>query len=121
MIKEIRQQKPFIHFGFNKQSIEVNINDIVTVWQDTIYVDNFYDISITSLGGIVLNLGRNKSQLKFDSSGTYYIEFNVSDRDKNFNNTSNKLTVIVSENITPLLTHGDEVITWGNNTLTFDN
>jgi hypothetical protein len=38
MILEAINKKPFIHFGFNKQQITANVNEVITVWQDTLYV-----------------------------------------------------------------------------------
>ena len=34
MILEAINQKPFIHFGFNRQSITAGVNEPIIVWQD---------------------------------------------------------------------------------------
>ncbi len=38
MILEAVNKKPFIHFGFNKQEITASVNELITVWQDSLYV-----------------------------------------------------------------------------------
>ena len=95
MILEIREQEPFAHFGFNKQSIEANTGQEVVVWQDKIYIKD-YEASITSVGAEIVSTGLNKSILKFNTSGTYTIRYNVSNKDKTQTKISNILTVTVT-------------------------
>ena len=45
MIKEIREQTPFIHFGFNRQNITANLGDEIIVYQDKIIIDNTININ----------------------------------------------------------------------------
>jgi hypothetical protein len=45
MIKEIKEQKPFIHFGFNKQSVTANLGNEIIVYQDKIVTDNTISIN----------------------------------------------------------------------------
>lgn len=45
MIKEIKEQKPFIHFGFNKQSVTANLGNEIIVYQDKIIIDNTININ----------------------------------------------------------------------------
>ncbi len=115
MILEIREQEPFAHFGFNRQSIEVNKEQEVTVWQDKIYIKD-YEASITSVGATIVSTGLNKSILKFDTAGTYTIRYNVSNKDKTQTKISNILTITV----TPIA-FGSKTILWGNTNITFND
>ncbi len=45
MIKEFRKQEPFIHFGFNKQSVTANLGNEIIVYQDKIIIDNTININ----------------------------------------------------------------------------
>lgn len=45
MIKEIKEQKPFIHFGFNLQNITANLGNEIIVYQDKIIIDNTININ----------------------------------------------------------------------------
>lgn len=115
MIKEIREQEPFIHFGFNRQSIIAYTNMDVIVWQDKIYI-NDYDENITSSGATVVSSGLNKSVLNFDTAGSYTITFSVQDKDKTITKVSNVLNIEVVD-----ITYGTTDILWGNTEITFND
>lgn len=115
MIKEIREQEPFIHFGFNKQTITAYTNQDVIVWQDKIYIKD-YDENITSVGATVVSAGLNKTVLQFSTAGNYTITFSVQDKDKTFTKVSNVLNIEVVD-----ITFGAKNILWGNTEITFND
>lgn len=115
MIKEIRNQSPFIHLGFNKQSVTAYAGQDITIWQDKIYI-NDYDETLVSLGATVTESGLNKVVLSYDTVGTYQVQLNVSNRDKTITKASNELTIIVEP-----ITFGNKVIKWGNTQITFND
>lgn len=96
MIIENRNKLPFIHFGFNKQTINIIIGEEITVWQDSIYNTNEFDFSLTSVGSSIRESNYNKAVLTYNTLGSYTIEVNISDKAKSKTLTSNLLTVNVS-------------------------
>lgn len=115
MIKEIREQEPFVHLGFNKQEGFYYVGETVTVWQDKIYI-NDYDVTIASTGSTLVTQDNNKIELTFDTAGEYTVKVNVSDRDKTFASESNVLKI----NIEPI-TFGSKRVLWGDEEITFNN
>lgn len=115
MIKEIRQQEPFIHFGFNKQSVNAYVGQEVVIWQDRIYIDD-YDFGLISIGSSLVSQSTNKTVLTFDTAGNYTITANISDRDKTFTKQSNVLNINIQE-----ITFGNTEIKWGNTNITFND
>lgn len=70
MIKEIREQKPFIHFGFNRQEITVYLNQELNIWQDKIYSEDDYRIIYVSTNYTIVDDNKNKSTIKYNTLGT---------------------------------------------------
>ena len=95
MIVQLRNKIPFIHLGFNKQSLIVEVGQEVTVWQSVIYNKDVYDGAITSTGITIVSEGLNKSVIVFNSSGKYDITEAVTDKDKTFSLGSNIISVNV--------------------------
>lgn len=115
MIVETRQQEPFIHFGFNKQSITVATGEDVTIWQDKIYIDS-YDNAFTSVGATLKLETINKVVVTYGTVGSYTFRYNISDKDKTFTKVSNLLTV----NVVPII-FGNTGIRWNNTEITFND
>ena len=114
MIKEIRQQKPFIHFGFNRQSITVSVGDEVTIWQDKFYLDD-YDYILNLTSGNVISGSLNKSVVSFDNVGVITVSVDIESKDFLTVESSNTLEIIVQ------LKYSNETVTWGNTTINFNN
>lgn len=79
MIKEEKEKQPFIHFGFNRQTITAYKNDIIKVWQDTIYnKDTVSELDTSVIIGVEIT---NKTLNSFDAMastiGTKYISVDI--------------------------------------------
>lgn len=96
----MRQQQlnkePFIHFGFNKQSLNASVGEEVIIWQDRIYNADIYNISINSTGASQVSSTLNKFVLTYTMAGTYNVTFTAVLKDKAKNLESNTITVIVT-------------------------
>lgn len=76
MIKEIRDKEPFIHFGFNRQTIETHIGMPVTLWQDKLYKpDEIIKVDVEVQNAIAREEGINKYVLEFNALGTKVCKF----------------------------------------------
>lgn len=72
MIIEAKTKKPFIHFGFNKQEVTINLGDSVTIWQDTLYSN---DAELTLNGASKTN--NYKNTITPTAVGTMEIEVKI--------------------------------------------
>lgn len=115
MIKEIREQEPFIHLGFNKQEAFYSVGEEVTVWQDKLYISD-YDVTTVATGSNLVTQTNNKTVLTFDTSGEYEAIVNVSNRDKDFNLVSNTIKI----NVVPITFDSDKIL-WSNEQITFND
>ena len=117
MIKEIRETQPFIHFGFNRQEINVYPNEVITIFQDNIYNENFYTAPVL-VGDAFTQVEKgnfNFTSIKYTTEGTKKIKFTFEDNN-NFSFESNELTINVIG-----ITYGSTTIFWGNETITFND
>lgn len=97
MIFQNKNKVPFIHFGFNSQSIISHIGKQVVFWQTEIYNPSIYETNINATGSpTVVSEGLNKSVLTFGSAGTYTIDIDVSNKLKTINKKSNIITVTIT-------------------------
>lgn len=92
MIIEANQIPPYIHFGFNKQKIVVQVNENLTVWQNELYIDTNYTLNCDD--GVVTHSDIQKSILSFPTTGIKTINV-VIINDKRGTKTSNNITVSV--------------------------
>jgi hypothetical protein len=83
MILEVRNKKPFIHFGFNQQEKTINVGEVVNIWQDTLYVND----KLTSSELLIIN--NNQFTFEALTAGSFGISV--------YNNSikSNTLKIIV--------------------------
>jgi plastocyanin len=95
MITQNINKVPFIHFGFNRQSITVNTGDEVVIWQDVIYNADEVDFNITSTGSVKVSDNNNKAILTYSTAGTYNIDVDISNASKTRILQSNIITVQV--------------------------
>lgn len=71
MIKEIREKIPFIHFGFNRQTIIARVGIPIRLWQDNLYKDGEYtNPSIQATNGITTKISNNEYSIIFSSIGS---------------------------------------------------
>lgn len=94
MIKEIREQEPFIHFGFNKQNTTVSIGDEVVIWQDKLYTED-YDVIVNATGSSSIVKDINKTILTFDTIGSYTVTLEIEYKEKLIRKESNELNIEV--------------------------
>lgn len=116
MIKEIREQKPFIHFGFNRQNLTLQkVGNKVRVYIDGNYNPNIYNVSIDTTG-TVTQVTTRIYDVDFSTSGLKNIEVTL----------TNTITLdeIVSNSIEAeevYYSFDSEDITFDNAIITFDN
>lgn len=71
MIKEIIDTAPFIHFGFNRQEIDVYLNENIVIWQDKLLLkDTYLNAFITATDSEIVEVSNNKITLFFKSLGS---------------------------------------------------
>jgi hypothetical protein len=73
MIVEIRKAKPFIHFGFNRQTLTSEVSQDVVVWQDTLYNNKEYDLNfmiVNTTDAEIMYKDFNKIILRFTTTGS---------------------------------------------------
>lgn len=113
MINELRNLKPFVHFGFNRTSIDAFVGEEVTIYQDTIYNED-YNFTFNNGGGSVLSESKNEIKVKYNTVANFDISFDVIKPD---------LTIIESEPLvvsTRIITADTNRITADSNTVTAD-
>lgn len=116
MIIEQRKKQPFLHLGFNRQEIESYIDFPITIWQETLYNSESYNLAnmdIRAGDAVVDNFNFNKIELSFPTTGakTVFIEL---ERDTEMQ--SNQITIQINN-----ITFGVTDIFLGNTELTFNN
>lgn len=116
MIIEERKKQPYLHLGFNRQEIETYIDFPITIWQDTLYNSESYNLEnldISAGDAVVDNFNFNKIELSFPTTGTKTVFIEV-ERDSEMQ--SNRLTIHINN-----ITWGTTDIFLGNTDLTFNN
>jgi len=76
MIAQLRQLKPFLHLGFNRQSLDSFTGQVLTIYQDTIY-NKDYVFSWSFDGGLLISENANELVLKTDNIELINISINV--------------------------------------------
>ena len=95
MIIEERKKQPYLHLGFNRQEIEVSVDEVFIIWQDTLYNSESYNLAnmdIRAGDAVVDNFNFNKIELSFPTTGTKTVFIEV-ERDSEMQ--SNQLTIDV--------------------------
>ena len=95
MIIEERKKQPYLHLGFNRQEIEVSVDEVFIIWQDTLYNSESYNLAnmdIRAGDAVVDNFNFNKIELSFPTTGTKPVFIEV-ERDSEMQ--SNQLTIDV--------------------------
>lgn len=95
MIYQFKNRTPFIHFGFNEQSHTAQVGDEITVYQDSIYSDEFTH-AITSTGATIVSSDKNKCVLTFASSGSYTVKYVMSNKAKTKTFDSETLNITIT-------------------------
>ena len=76
MIKETREKEPFIHFGFNRQTIIARVGIPIILWQDSIFkADEYTEPFILAPSAYVTKVSINKYELNFTSLGEKTCKF----------------------------------------------
>ena len=75
MILEAINKKPYIHFGLNKQEITASVNEVITIWQDNLYVRELQSENPTAK---LENPKKNNNSftISYNSVGVYEYELN---------------------------------------------
>lgn len=107
MINELRNLKPFVHFGFNRTSLEAYVTEEITVYQDTLYGEDF-SFEWNFSGGELVSQSKNKLILKTNSIELVEITAEI---------TSPTGTVFTSDT-TEIDSKG---VTWGTKKILFNN
>jgi len=90
MIKEIREKEPFIHFGFNRQTIIARVGIPIRLWQDNLYKDGEYNepfllapsAAVTKISDYeyslnFFSLGQKNCQISTIGTGAKFLASNV--------------------------------------------
>ena len=107
MINELRNLKPFVHFRFNRTSLEAYVKEEITVYQDTLYGEDF-SFEWNFSGGELVSQSKNKLILKTNSIELVEITAEI---------TSPTGTVFTSDT-TEIDSKG---VTWGTKKILFNN
>ena len=91
MIAQLRKAKPFIHFGFNRQTLTAGVAQDVVVWQDTLYNKEEYDLNfmiVDTTDAEIMYKDFNKIILRFGNTGskTIMIQYGIDKRESNILN-----------------------------------
>lgn len=114
MIKEIRDKEPFIHFGFNRQTIIARVGIPIILWQDTIFKsDEYTDPFILAPSAYITKVSVNKYELNFTTLGDKTCKFSTTGTDAKFLE-SNEIVASVQA-----ITWGAKDIFLNNETITF--
>lgn len=95
MIIEEKKKKPYLHLGFNRQEIEISVDEVFVIWQDTLYNSESYtleNLDISAGDAVVDNFNFNKIELSFPTTGTKTVFIEV-ERDSEMQ--SNHITIDV--------------------------
>jgi sulfur carrier protein ThiS len=95
MIIQAKTKEPYIHLGFNKQTITVAPNEDIVLWQDTIYNNDVYVTTLVSLDAVVVSQNLGKIVFTFPNVGTYPITVTALGKDKRNVLTSNTVNIEV--------------------------
>jgi hypothetical protein len=95
MIVQNRYPDPFIDFGFNSQFKEVNIGDVITIDQETIYNKDVYSITLIADGASIISQDLNMIVFTLTDSGTFPVTVEVVRGAETRILTSNTLTLKV--------------------------
>jgi len=92
MIEQLRRATPFIHFGFGVLEIpDIDAGTVVDVWQDTIYNNAFYTVTVYAPDAVVLSAEVGHVQLQFPASGVTTIKIIIENTAGTLNLESNTL------------------------------
>lgn len=84
MIKEIRDKEPFIHFGFNRQTIIARVGIPIILWQDAIFKEDEFPFTFLSAPrAVITKVSVNKYELNFTTLGNKTCKFTTVGIDKN--------------------------------------
>jgi len=92
MIAQLRRAAPFIHFGFGVIEIpDIDADSVIDIWQDTIYNNAFYNITVYAPTATVLLAELGHVQLQFPTSGVTTIKIIIENLDSTISLESNML------------------------------
>ena len=116
MIKEIREKEPFIHFGFNRQTIIARVGIPIVLWQDTIFkADEITEPFVQAPSAFITKISNNKYELNFTTLGQKNCQFTTVGTGSKVL-TSNEIVASVEA-----ITWGATDIFLGNTDLTFNS
>jgi hypothetical protein len=97
LIDEVKKLVPRIHFGFGQREITASVGQTITIYQDTIYNPDVYDLPIQPTGSTLISSELNKIQISYPSTGVYTANVRVQTIDKTtgIENTSNDLKITI--------------------------
>lgn len=75
-IRSAITKKPFIHFGLNNREVTIAVNEEVTIYQDTIYTDDF-SIQKIPTGSEQVAGSNNFITIKYPTAGVYTANIEV--------------------------------------------
>ena len=110
MIQEIRNKKPFLHFGFNRQTITAYKGEKIILWQDTIYQKSTPLGKVTATGSTILTQNNNKIELEYVGVGSFSVKVEINKIE------SDILNIDIQER-----TFGATDIFWGDTIITFND
>ena len=87
---------PYIHFGFGQREISVLVNQEFTIYQDTLYDSNIYEVQGFIPSGTTISQDLYKIVHKFDTIGFYSVAIFVGNKDKTFQIESNVIKIKVT-------------------------
>ena len=114
MILDLRNKAPYIHFGFNRQELNPLINNVVTVYQETIYNDE-YSFNWNFTGATLISENKNELKVYYPADGSFTVDAQVTTPDG---------VVLESEEIIVIskgITWAEKTILFSRTDITFDS
>lgn len=87
---------PAIDFGFGQRERNALVGQNVTIYQNTIYSSDIYDVAERPIGAVTISQDLNKLVISYNTAGTYIVQLAIGTKDKSLTIQSNELKITVT-------------------------
>lgn len=87
---------PAIDFGFGQRERNALVGQNVTIYQNTIYSSDIYDVAERPIGAVTISQDLNKLVVRYNTAGTYTVQLAIGTKDKSLTIQSNELKITVT-------------------------
>lgn len=87
---------PAIDFGFGQRERNALVGQNVTIYQNTIYSSDIYDVAERPIGAVTISQDLNKLVIRYNTAGTYTVQLAIGTKDKSLTIQSNELKITVT-------------------------